>query len=147
MSVNEVQNTAQPDSPVTELPTEGTMYDWIGGEAAVRKLVDRFYEVMDSAEYATTIRAMHKEDLSPIRAGLFEYLSGWLGGPPLYIAKHGSPCISKPHMPFKIDQAASTAWVDCMNQAMLDTGLESRYRELLTPAFERIADTLINTRD
>ena len=123
------------------------MYDWLGGEEALRNLVDRFYEVMDSEEYAGTIRAMHKEDLSPMRAGLFEYLSGWLGGPPLYIMKHGSPCITKPHMPFDIDQAASTAWVKCMNQAMLDTGVDPQYQTLLTPAFERIADTLINSKE
>ncbi len=145
MSSN-VVDTPPPAGTAALLPDTGSMYDWIGGEAALRNLVNRFYDVMDSAEYATTIRAMHQADLAPMRTSLFEYLSGWLGGPPLYIAKHGSPCISKSHAPFTIDQAASDAWVRCMHQAMLDTGIPARYRRLLTPAFERMAGMLTNTR-
>ena len=139
MSVSEAQKIV--------LPEEGTMYDWIGGELVLRKLVDRFYDVMDTSDYATTIRALHKQDLSPMREGLFEYLSGWLGGPPLYIEKNGSPCISKPHMPFHIDQAASEAWLKCMDQAMVDTDINEQYRTLLMSALERVADTLINSHD
>ncbi len=120
------------------------MYDWIGGEPTVRKLVDRFYEIMDGEDFAATIRGMHQADLAPMRASLFEYLSGWLGGPPLYVVKHGSPCISRAHAPFAIDRAASDAWMRCMNQAMLDTGIPEQYRELLSPAFERMATMLIN---
>ncbi|MFT6625107.1 MAG: hemoglobin [Cycloclasticus sp.] len=122
-----------------------TMYDWIGGEQGVRKLVDRFYEIMDQDEQAKTIRAMHKQDLSEIKNGLFEYLSGWLGGPPLYIMKHGSPCITKPHAPFKIDQAASDAWMHCITKAMEDVAIEEKYRKMLTPAFQRMCDTLMNS--
>lgn len=144
MSANNAQ-IAAPATPIP-LPEEGSMYDWIGGEAGVCKLVDRFYDVMASAEYASTIRAMHQPDLAPMRASLFEYLSGWLGGPPLYIVKHGSPCISKPHARFTIDQAASDAWMQCMNQAMVDTGIAEQYRTLLTPAFQRMANMLTNTR-
>jgi len=127
---------------VTEQQT--TMYDWIGGEEGVRKLVNRFYDIMDSDEEAKTVRAMHKEDLSAIRQGLFEYLSGWLGGPPLFVAKHGSPCITKQHKAFKIDQQASDAWMHCMQQAMKDVDIDEKYREMLTPAFQRICDTLLN---
>lgn len=124
---------------------QGTMYDWIGGEEGVRKLVNRFYELMDQESEAKTIRAMHKEDLSNIRTGLFEYLSGWLGGPPLYVMKHGSPCITKPHTPFKINQAAADAWMHCMKKAMTDVNIERKYQEMLTPAFQRMCDTLMNT--
>jgi hemoglobin len=142
-----VSKTVQPtsDSSSASLPTEGTMYDWIGGETALRKLVDRFYDIMDSSDYASTIRAMHKKDLSAMRASLFEYLSGWLGGPPLYIIKNGSPCITQPHSPFAINQTASDAWVRCISQAMLETGIPEQYRRLLAPAFERVANSLINS--
>jgi len=124
---------------------QGTMYDWIGGEEGVRRLVERFYELMDQEAQAKTVRAMHKEDLSDIRAGLFDYLSGWLGGPPLFIMKHGSPCISSQHKPFKIDQQAADAWMHCMNKAMIDVDIEEKYREMLTPAFQRMCDTLLNS--
>jgi len=123
---------------------QGTMYDWIGGEEGVRKLVNRFYELVGQEPEAKSIRAMHKEDLSDIKMGLFEYLSGWLGGPPLFIQKHGSPCISSQHKPFKIDQAASDAWMHCINKAMAEVNIDKKYREMLTPAFQRMCDTLMN---
>lgn len=122
----------------------GTMYDWIGGEAAVRVLVARFYELMDTDPAAAGIRAMHQRDLEPMRERLYEYLSGWLGGPPLYIQRHGSPCIAKAHRPFPIDTAAREAWLRCMRQAMEDVGIEARYRQMLEPAFGRIAQALQN---
>ncbi len=121
-----------------------TMYHWIGGEEGVRKLVNKFYDIMDSSDDAKVVRAMHKEDLSVIREGLFEYLSGWLGGPPLFVAKHGSPCITKQHKSFKIDQKASDAWMNCMQQAMEEVEIEEKYREMLKPAFQRICDSLLN---
>ena len=110
-----------------------TMYDWLGGEATVRKLVNRFYELMDSDPDVATIRAMHKDDLSPVRESLFEYLSGWLGGPPLFIQKRGGPCIAKAHKPFQIDQAAVEQWMKCMRQAMIDVGIDEKLGATFAP--------------
>lgn len=121
------------------------MYDWIGGEATVRRLVERFYGLMDSDPEVATIRAMHKDDLAPVRESLFEYLSGWLGGPPLFIQKRGSPCIAKAHKPFKIDDDAVGQWMKCMSQAMVDVGIDEQYRQMLEPAFGRVADALKNS--
>jgi len=122
-----------------------TMYDWLGGEPTVRALVNRFYDLMDSDSEVATIRAMHKTDLSPMRQSLFEYLSGWLGGPQLYIQKRGSPCIAKAHKPFQIDEAATQQWMKCMRQAMIDVGIDDKYRHMLEPAFGRVADALKNS--
>jgi len=57
------------------------MYEALGGEAKVRELAYRFYDVMDETPEAASIRAMHREDLSEIKELLFEFLSGWFGGP------------------------------------------------------------------
>ena len=121
------------------------MYDWLGGEATVRQLVNRFYDLMDTDPAVAPIRAMHKDDLSPMRESLFEYLSGWLGGPPLFIRKRGSPCITKAHKPFKIDDAAAEQWMRCMRQAMLDVGIDEKYRQMLEPAFARVSEALKNS--
>lgn len=121
-----------------------TMYDWLGGEATVRQLVNRFYDLMDSDPAVATIRAMHKDDLGPMRESLFEYLSGWLGGPPLFIQKRGGPCIAKAHKPFHIDEAAVAQWMKCMRQAMVDVGIDEKYRQMLDPAFVRVAEALRN---
>ena len=62
-----------------------TFYDYIGGEDTVRRLVDRFYELMDTLPEAYGIRKLHPADLSGSNQKLFMYLSGWLGGPQLFV--------------------------------------------------------------
>ena len=91
------------EEPQAEAPTGDSMYAWLGGEQAIKDLVNRFYDIMESDESLKPIRDMHKEDLSPMRLSLFEFLSGWLGGPSLFIERHGSPCLTGAHKPFKID--------------------------------------------
>lgn len=129
----------------TDTPTGDTMYAWLGGEQAIKDLVNRFYDIMDSDKSLKPIRDMHKEDLSPMRLSLFEFLSGWLGGPSLFIERHGSPCLTGAHKPFKIDAAARDQWMKCMNQAMVDIEIDEKYRNMLTPAFERMAEMMRNT--
>ena len=80
-----------------------------------------------------------------MRLSLFEFLSGWLGGPSLFIERHGSPCLTGAHKPFKIDAVAKQQWMQCMNQAMVDIGIEPKNREMLTPAFERMAEMMRNS--
>jgi len=121
-----------------------TMYELLGGENGIKALVDRFYDIMDSDESFELIRNMHKADLSPMRLSLFEFLSGWLGGPPLFIQRHGGSCLTEAHAPYTIDQRARDQWLACISRAMVDAGVEEKYRELLTPAFARMADTIRN---
>ncbi|RLA14566.1 MAG: hypothetical protein DRQ52_03815 [Gammaproteobacteria bacterium] len=129
----------------TEAPTGDSMYEWLGGEPAIKTLVNRFYDIMESDESLKPIRDMHKEDLSPMRVGLFEFLSGWLGGPPLFIERNGSPCLTGAHKPFKIDAEARDLWMKCINQAMVDVEIEEKFRDMLTPAFERMAEMMRNS--
>ncbi len=123
-----------------------TMYELLGAEAGIRAVVDRFYELMDTDAVFGPIRTMHQPDLSPMRQGLYEFLSGWLGGPPLYIQRTGSPCLTGAHAPFSIDEEARDLWVLCMARAMADAGVELKYRELLDPAFQGIAEMMRNVR-
>ncbi|WP_223871533.1 group II truncated hemoglobin [Candidatus Dactylopiibacterium carminicum] len=96
---------------------EPTPYDALGGEAAMRALVDRFYELMDELPEAQPARRLHPQDLGEVRQKLFEYFSGWLGGPPLFETKYGHPRMRARHMPFAIGSAERDAWLLCMKQA------------------------------
>jgi hemoglobin len=138
-------NTETAEAQQAKTPTGDTMYEWLGGEQAIKGLVNRFYDIMDSDESLKPIRDMHKEDLSPMRLSLFEFLSGWLGGPPLFIERNGSPCLTGAHKPFKIDEQARDLWMQCINQAMVDVDIDEKYREMLAPAFERMAEMMRNT--
>ncbi|MCG2633590.1 MAG: group II truncated hemoglobin [Gammaproteobacteria bacterium] len=121
------------------------MYEELGGEEVIRKLSTQLYQVMGEREGAETIRAMHKEDTGEVADKLFMFLSGWLGGPPLFTEKFGSPCLTHQHEPFAIGPAERDAWLECMDQAMSEVGIEERLQEMLRPAFANMAEMLRNT--
>ncbi len=119
-------------------------YDSIGGEQKIRELVDRFYDLMDSRDDTQPLRDMHAKDLRVSRDKLFMFLSGWLGGPQLYIEKYGHPRLRQRHMPFAVDSAARDQWMSCMIQAMEDVGIEEEMRQQLEAAFFKTADFMRN---
>lgn len=121
-----------------------TPYEIVGGELKVRRIADRFYDIMDSAPEAASIRALHGRDLTEVRERLFEFLSGWLGGPPLYFRRPNHKCIMSAHRPFAIGEAERDAWMMCMRQALKDVGLPADYRTVLDEAFARMAEAFRN---
>ena len=119
-----------------------TPYDLLGGEAGVRALVDKFYDIMDEAPYAKDIRAMHGPDLAPMRDRLFWFLSGWLGGPQIFFDKRPGVCIRSAHGPFAIGPDERDAWLRCMLSALDEVTPRPEARQLLEQPFFRIADML-----
>ena len=120
-------------------------FEKLGGEAGVRKLVDRFYDLMDRTPEATTIREMHPASLDESRQKLFEFLCGFLGGPPVYIEKHGHPRLRMRHHPFAIDEAARDHWLLCMHQSLEEQVTDPILLMQLKASFTRTADHLTNT--
>lgn len=121
-----------------------THYERIGGEAEVRRLVDRFYDHMDELPEAWDIRKLHPQDLSGSRQKLFDFLCGWMGGPQHYVQKHGHPMLRRRHLPFPIDEAARDKWLMCMRLALDEVVAEARLREELYAAFVKVADHMRN---
>jgi hemoglobin len=119
-------------------------FDLLGGEAGIRSLVDRFYDVMDEAEVAAGIRAMHPPDLSTSRENLFLFLVGWTGGPPLYVQKRGHPMLRARHLPFPIGQAEADAWMFCMGRALDEHEMPDELREYLRERFTAVASHMRN---
>ena len=121
-----------------------TTYERIGGDAAVGKLCDRFYELMASVPQFAELRAMHPEDLSGSRDKLYMFLSGWFGGPDLFVEKFGHPRLHARHMPFAIGVKERDQWVACMVLAMEDVGIEESIRSKLLENFFNTADFMRN---
>ncbi len=122
---------------------ERTPYDAIGGDTEVRALVDAFYDHVQSD--SPHVRGMHPEDDTTSRQKLYEFLSGWLGGPPLYIERHGHPRLRMRHAPFPIDGKAVEEWLMCMSAAMDDRGIEGELRAFLDERFSHVAHFMKNT--
>lgn len=127
-----------------EATVERTPYDMMGGEAAVRRLVDRFYDIMDSAPEARNIRRMHARDLAPMRRMLFEFLSGWLGGPALYFQRPEHRCIRSAHNALSIGEAERDQWMACMRGAMDDCGVPQDVRALIDTPLARMCESFRN---
>jgi hemoglobin len=124
---------------------EGSPYELLGGEAAVRQLVTRFYDIMDSDPVASGVRAVHAPDLAEAREKLFLFLSGWLGGPGLYVEKHGHPMLRARHLPFAIDTRMRDEWLYCMYKALEEIlPGESELKSHLEQTFWRTADFMRN---
>lgn len=126
--------------------TEGTttLYEAVGGEAGVRALTQRFYALMDTLPEAAACRAIHPADLSGSEEKLFEYLSGWLGGPPLYTDKRGHPMLRRRHFAAPIGAAERDGWLLCFTRALEETVPSRQLREIVLAPVTRLAEHMVN---
>ena len=121
-----------------------TTFEKIGGDAAVAQLTARFYDLMDTVPQFAELRALHPEDLKGSRDKLYMFLSGWLGGPDLFVEKFGHPRLRGRHAPFAIGVSERDQWVACMVLAMEDVGIEEGIRRKLLENFFNTADFMRN---
>ncbi|MDA8746257.1 group II truncated hemoglobin [Rubripirellula amarantea] len=123
---------------------DSTTYTRLGGEAGVRQLVDRFYDLMSELPEAATIRKMHADDLTESRDKLFKFLSGFWGGPSLYVQQYGHPMLRARHLKFPIGESERDQWLMCMNQAVDDLVEDSQLAAQLKQRFLLTADHMRN---
>lgn len=119
-------------------------FQLIGRAAGVRSLVDRFYDVMDTAPEAAGIRGLHPPSLDSSREKLYLFLTGWMGGPALYTERVGPPMLRARHLPFPIGEAERDAWVWCMDQALAEQEMPEELRDYLRERFRAVADHMRN---
>ena len=124
--------------------TNVTPYELLGGEAGVRRLVNRFYELMDELPEAYEVRRLHPESLDNSAQNLFEYLSGWFGGPTMYTDKKGHPRMRMRHAPYAVTPSAKNEWMLCMTQALTEQVPDPAFRDHLIATFAGLADHMVN---
>ena len=112
-------------------------YQRIGGEAPLRALVQRFYHLMDTLPEAYGIRKLHPQDLKISEDKLFMFLSGWMGGPQLFVQQFGHPMLRRRHFPFPIGESERNQWLLCMKLALEEVVEEESLREELMRALDR----------
>jgi hemoglobin len=120
-----------------------TPYEILGDEG-VRALADAFYEAMDSLPQAARVRAMHTANLDDIKRKLAAYLTGWMGGPPVYLAMKGTVCLTDPHAPYHIGPEERDQWLLCMDEALERVGASDELKAMLKEPMFRVADTVRN---
>ena len=121
-----------------------TPYELIGGDAGVRRLVERFYDLVDSAPEAATIRKLHAASLKASREKLYLYLTTWAGGPPVYTDRYGHPRLRARHLPFRIGERERDEWLWCMDRSLNEHDMPGETREFLRERLHALADHMRN---
>lgn len=128
--------------------SKSTFFELLGGENGgiekIRELVETFYDVMESDPKAAPIRAYHAKDLTEAREKLFMFLTGWTGGPQLYIARYGHPRLRARHLPFSIGASERDQWMYCMISAMHKLNFDEKLMQKLAEQLYGVADFMRN---
>jgi hemoglobin len=121
-----------------------TPYEQIGGDDGIRRLVDRFYDLMDASPQAATVRSLHASSLKASREKLYLYLTGWTGGPQIYVEKYGHPRLRARHLPFRISSTERDEWLWCMDRSLDEHPMPNELRERLREKLHDLADHMRN---
>ena len=127
------------------IPEPPTQYQQLGGEAGVRAIAERFYDIMETDPLAADLLALHPQPMQRIRQTFFEFLSGWFGGPQLFAEKYGHPRLRARHLPFRVDEAMRDQWFHCMYQVLEEQVSDPLLKQQLKSQFTHLAHHMINT--
>lgn len=122
---------------------EPTPFDRIGGDDGVRRLVERFYDLMEESPRYVTLRAMHQPDLAATRESLAGFLTGWLGGAQHWFTTRSGPCIMSLHRGLGVTPGTAGEWLHAMSRALGDVDVEPALAARMRGAFARMAAAMI----
>jgi len=120
-----------------------SLYDLVGQER-LYQLVDAFYKRVGKHPDLIPI---FPEDLTEVARKQKQFLTQYLGGPPLYTEEHGHPMMRARHLPFEITPKRAKAWLSCMSAAMDEVGLNGDIRDAFFSRLELTARHMVNTPD
>lgn len=103
-----------------------TPYEALGGGAVIARIVDRFYDLMDSEPQYAALRAMHAADLAPMRGSLAGWLSAWAGGPRDWFDHNPGKCMMSAHRGLGVSRETAAQWADAMARAIAECGPDDR---------------------
>ncbi|GAB3094064.1 group II truncated hemoglobin [Aestuariicella hydrocarbonica] len=123
-----------------------TPYQLLGADG-IRQLAHAFYDAMDELPEAERIRHMHGKNLDSIKDKLTDYLTGWMGGPPVYHEKHGTVCLTEPHAAYAIGPEERDQWVLCFDKALDKVEVSEEVKQMLHGPIRQIARAVQNREE
>ena len=121
-----------------------SVYEMLGGDEPIRKMVDIFY---DKVYQDPVLRPMFPDDMEESKRRQFLFLVQFFGGPRLYSQERGHPRLRMRHFPFAIDRRARDHWLRHMLEAIDEAGIDGLARERMREYFDRSSAFLINRHD
>ncbi len=128
-----------------------SFYQLLGGQNGLRLLVNNFYNIMENDSYAKNCLELHQLDQGKIQTQakdkLFMFLSGWLGGPNLFIQHYGHPRMRARHMHISITAKEKDQWLYCMEKALKihSPRVTKKNKKILLNSFTALAMRIQNS--
>lgn len=119
-------------------------YDYMGGEATIRKIVNAFYPKVLAHPLLAPI---FPDDIEPLIEKQFQFLTQFFGGPSLYTDLHGNPMMRARHAPFPITTERAEAWLGCMQNALEEVVPSAEVRAIILDRLKGPAYFFVNTRE
>lgn len=122
------------------------MIDVIGGETRLIKLVDEFYDLIETIPEGQNIKKLHLRGhgLGHVRIEQFNFLSGFLGGRRYFEEKHGHMNVKLMHAHVPISRKDAEDWLSVMDMALEKNGLRGAQIDKLRKSFRNVALLLVN---
>lgn len=126
--------------------SDATPFEQLGA-ARVAAIVDRFYDLMERDPAFAELRAMHAEDLGPMRVSLTGFLTAWLGGPRDWFGERPGTCIMSLHGAMPISPQAGEQWIAAMERAIAaEPDVAPELAHALSQALGRMARAMARMR-
>lgn len=125
-----------------EITARRTPYERLGGGEAIRAIADRFYDLMESDPAYADLRAMHADNLDPMRESLAGFLIGWSGGPRDWFAS--GKCMMSMHRGMPIAKNTADQWGAAMRRAIADVAPADRVMaDAMAGVLQEIAASMV----
>ena len=121
-----------------------TLYQQLGGDDGIARLVDAFLACLDNAPFARPLRSLYRESREHYRIRMNAFLSGWLGGPLRYHEQFGMPMLKENHRRIPISHDTALLWMACMREALDEIVADDSLSLPLAGAFWHMAQSLEN---
>jgi hemoglobin len=123
-----------------------SLYERMGGAARVQTLVDAFYDIVETEPDGRILHILHLQGHGVLHSRIeqFNFLSGFLGGPKLYVEKYGHSNVREMHRHVEIGPAEKDAWLLCMSIAIDRVGIAPDVADALMKHFRVVANALEN---
>ena len=127
-------------------PLTISLYEEIGGDDGIQHLVDTFYNIIETDDKAKKLHILHLRGggITNAKKEQHLFMSGFLGGPKLYLEKHGHANLKTMHEHVVVDEEAKDIWLNCMEKAMDEVALSEAIQEKLMRIFTPVAERLVN---
>lgn len=114
-------------------------YEMIGQTPAIREIVDLFYDLMETQGEYAELRALHQDDLAPMRTSLTGFLAAWMGGPRDWFTERPGKCLMSAHKDVPMTPATARQWADAMTRAISQSSVDAQFGKKLAGALSDLA--------